>query len=510
MSCNQQAHQPDKHDEQTLAGGDSEDSMSGKKICNNQDVEANVGSDNHSSPNTELKPKQRSHKSSTEPRLCQRKFYEECPSSAITDTIYTAGVTGMDFWEISETSLNGGKDFSKGRVELQIRDRFDLTDFAEIAYQAKEVIAQKFGEEILKLHYALAIIAFRKPEAWREEMTVSASKLLDDFGEAQKRNHYIRKANRSQDSKPTQYLSKTEKLQQISHQAQLLRRIEVCVREWRYKEKNILSVRMSHLWDIFEIHEIVQPSLDGKDTFIDVEITFRPGLWFNKFANHAYLREFGYITSEALKLDPYREKLALRLAYFTLFALQQHKSGRYQIETLLTRIGYGKEIVAAKTDRVAALHLKRSFDRGLKTLGNFESPYRFDYDPDVPDWVHPDRKVKKPNHWFETWLQLNGTLRQPEALPKRLKPEPEQPQQAKKTRCKRKSAQPTPNLAEPIAFGQQVREARKAMGESLRVMAKRVEISPSQLSQIENGCYPRTLKPSLKTKILEHLGLTDE
>ena len=75
-------------DQQTLIDGDSEDSMSGKKICNNQDLEANVGSDNNRSPKTELKPKQRSHKSSTEPRLCQRKFYEECPSSAIRDTIY--------------------------------------------------------------------------------------------------------------------------------------------------------------------------------------------------------------------------------------------------------------------------------------------------------------------------------------------------------------------------------------------------------------------------------------
>ena len=130
----------------------------------------------------------------TEARLCQGRFYEECPSSAITDTVYTAGVTGMDFWGVSETSLNGEKNFSKGHVELQIRDRFDLTDFAEIAYQAKEVIAQQFGEQTLKLHYALATIAFRKPEAWNEDTKVSISKLLADFGEDKKFNHYIRDA----------------------------------------------------------------------------------------------------------------------------------------------------------------------------------------------------------------------------------------------------------------------------------------------------------------------------
>ena len=38
----------------------------------------------------------------------------------------------MDFWALKHDSFNGGKDFSSGRVELQIRDRFDLTDFAEV------------------------------------------------------------------------------------------------------------------------------------------------------------------------------------------------------------------------------------------------------------------------------------------------------------------------------------------------------------------------------------------
>jgi DNA-binding XRE family transcriptional regulator len=483
--------------------------MSGKKICNNQDVEANVGSDNHSSPNTELKPKQRSHKSSTELRLCQRKFYEECPSSAITDTVYTAGVTGMDFWEISETSLNGCKNFSKGRVELQIRDRFDLTDFAEIAYQAKEIIAQNFGEETLKLHYALAMIAFRKPEAWKEEITVSASKLLADFGENNKKKHYIPKAERDANSQPARYLSKEEKLRALVHHGYLLKRLEVSVKAWRIRNKTF-TIEHSNLWEIFQITEVFHQ--EDKNTLIDIEITYRPGKWFEKFAGHKYLREFGYITSEALKLDPYQEKMALRLAYFALFALQQHKSGRYQIETLLTRIGYENDIETAKRNGVAASNLKRSFDRGLKTLGNFEYPYLFDYEPDVPDWAHPNSKVKKPHHWFETWLQLNGTLRQPEALPKhppQPEPKPEQPQPPKKPGRKRESAQPAANLTEPIAFGQWVREARKTIGESLRTMAKELEISASQLSQIENGCYPHTIKPSLKTQIIRHLGLNE-
>ncbi|EHJ09457.1 Helix-turn-helix motif:4Fe-4S ferredoxin, iron-sulfur binding protein [Crocosphaera watsonii WH 0003] len=241
-------------------------------------------------------------------------------------------------------------------------------------------------------------------------------------------------------------------------------------------------------------------------------------MWFEKFAGNDYLREFGYLTSEALKLDPYREKMALRLAYFALFALQQHKNGRYQIVTLLKRIGYEQEIEEAKTNRVTALHLKRSFDRATNTLGNFQYPYKFDYDPDVPEWVDPDKKIKKPQGWFEIWLQLHGTLSQPEVLPKR-KPEPSKTETPTQTPVEAKQPPPPnkksksvksnikPSSSQP--FGQRVREARLSKGESLRSMAKELNISPSRLSQIENDRYPHKLQPSLIAEILAYVGLKD-
>ena len=447
---------------------------------------------------------QKETKSPTEAQLCQSKFYEECPSSAITDTVYTAGVSGMNFWELKPNSLNGGKNFSSGRVELQIRDRFDLTDFAEVAYQTKEVIARQFGEQTLKLHYALAAIAFRKPEAWKEKITVSASKLLTDFGESKKRNHYIPKAERSLSKESTRYLSKQEKLLQLAHHVYLLKRLEVWVREWRDRHKGIFTVEMSNLWDVYNIKQIVQKSLDGKDSIIDVEITYSPGSWFEKFAGHEYLREFGYLSSESLKLDPYRERMSLRIAYFALFALQKNRSGRFQIETLLRRIGYEKEIEIALIDGSAAFNLKRSFERGLKTLGKFEHPYSFIYDADVPEWVESDSKIKKPKYWFDNWLKCFGTLYQPEIQPK-LKPNlPKSDFQVDKEQT---LSHETISNIDLLAFGKQIRKARKANKKSLRTMAKQINISPSRLSQIENGRYPHPVTPELKTILLSHLGL---
>jgi DNA-binding XRE family transcriptional regulator len=164
----------------------------------------------------------------------------------------------------------------------------------------------------------------------------------------------------------------------------------------------------------------------------------------------------------------------------------------------------GRKLKRLRQTRSAASNLKRSFDRGLKTLLNFEYPYGFEYDPDAPEWVHPDSQVRKPNKWFETWLQLFGTLSEPEALPKRgSKSEQEQPKRS----TKRKSAQSSLGISDPLTFGQQVRMARKVTGKSLRAMAQQLEISPAQLSQIENGRYPHPLKPCLKARIAQYLSL---
>ncbi len=294
-------------------------------------------------------------------------------------------------------------------------------------------------------------------------------------------------------------------MRQIAHHVYLLKRLEVWVKEWRIRSKGVFAIERSNLWEIFGITDIVRENADGKSPLIDIEITYRPGLWFEKFAGHEYLREFGYLTSEALKLDPYQEKMALRLAYFALFAIQPSNYGRcYQIETLLKHIGYENEITAAKVERNIALNLKRSFDRGLRTLASFEHPYSFVYDTDVPQWVLPDSKIMKPKYWFDYWLKCSGTLQQPEITSEQATESITVYSQENK---KQKLAKEADANEKPLAFGKKIRKARKANGESLRTMAKQLNISSSRLSQIENGCYPHPVNSTLKNKLLAHLGL---
>lgn len=432
----------------------------------------------------------------TESRLCQGKGYEKFPSNEVTQTFYDAGVDTTKFWQLCGTSLKGLKTFSQGQIVLQIRDRFDINDFANLAYRAKEVIAQQLGEETLKLHCTLATIAFRKEEYWDNEITISVSKLLADFGENQRTTRYVAKSDRKELSKPNQYIPKSERLKQIVHQVRLLKRVEVWIPKWRSFKHKQIAVEMSNLWDIFCINEVTQLSATGETKLIDIEITYKPGIWFREFANNENIHDFGYITNEALKLDPVKEEMAFRLAYFALSKTQERESSKYKIKLLLKTIGYADKVEAAKNNSRAAWILKRSFDRGLKKLGKFQHPYRYEFDPDAPEWARPDSKVKKPSGWFDIWLELEGTLNSPDTLPVR----------------KNKTVEPSTTLtpltaSKPAIFGQKIRQAREKRGETQTAMAKAIGISKSKLSQIENGRYPSTISSEVESKILDYLGL---
>lgn len=308
------------------------------------------------------------------------------------------------------------------------------------------------------------------------------------------KNRYVPKRDRQESSKPNRYIPKEERLKQLAHQARLLKRIEVWIPKWKSIKQ--FAVEMSNLWDIFSINEIIQLSATGESKLIDIEITYKPGIWFREFAGNENVRDFGYITNEVLKLDAGREAMAFRLAFFALSNTQERESTKYQIERLLKTIGYGDKVEAAKNNSQAAWSLRRSFDRALKTLGNFQHPYRYELDPDAPEWARPDSNKKKPSRWFDTWLELEGTLYQPDTLPVR----------------KNKAVEPYTGLtpltaSKPAVFGQKIRQAREKRGETQTAMAKAIGISKSKLSQIENGRYPSAISSELESKILDYLGV---
>lgn len=451
--------------------------------------------------NRYIKSSERNRKLSIEPKVFKKESYVKFPKNeialAINDTVYIAGASGKDFWQSDSGSLRGGKNFSFGRVELLIKDKLDANSFAEVTYKSKEVIVKQFGEQTLKLHYILAAIAFSKPEAWNQKITVSASKLLATFGENKQNKQYISKELRELKQKTTCYLSREEKLRKLAHHIYLLKQLEVWIKE--YHERNTFSVETTNLWDIFKIKQIFKNMPDGTEKLIDIEFTFSPGSWLEKFTDSQYTREFGYLSSEILKLNVNKDKTAFRLAYYAIFCHQKTENNIFSIETLIRNIGYSVEIEVAKSDANAALNLKRSFDRAIKTLAKFEHPYKFDHQSDTPEWVYPENKIRKPQQWFDCWLMCRVTLSKPKFELKKKLPS-----------TKTDSNENLPHMHQSgtsLSFGERIRVARKSHKISLRTAAQELDISYSRLSQIETGRYPHPITPELKNQLLEFFDI---
>ena len=118
--------------------------------------------------------------------------------------------------------------------------------------------------------------------------------------------------------------------------------------------------------------------------------------------------------------------------------------------------------------------------------------------------LYTNSKIKKPAHWFDLWLACSGTLQQPEITSEHST---ESISALSQEETISKLDEKTFANKPPLSFGKQIRKARKANGESLRTMAKQVNISSSRLSQIENGCYPHPVSSTLKNKLLTYLNL---
>ena len=451
--------------------------------------------------NKYIKSSERNKQFSIEPKIFGDKPYIKFPqneiTSAINDTVYKAGTSGNNFWQSNSGNFRGGRNFSFGRVELLINNKSNANSFAEVTYKSKEVIVKQFGEQTLKLHYTLAAIAFSKPKALNKKITVSASKLLATFGENKQNKQWIPKKLRESKLKASCYLAKEEKLRKLAHHIYLLKQLEVWIKE--YQEHNTFSVETTNLWDIFKIKQIFKNMPDDTEKLIDIEFTFSPGSWFEKFNDSQYTREFGYLSSEILKLNLNKDKIAFRLAYYAIFGSQKTENNIYSIETLIKNIDCSVEIEVAKSNANEALNLKRSFDRAIKTLAEFEHPYKFNYQSDTPEWVHLENKIRKPQQWIEHWLECRVSLSKPKfELNKKLS--------STKTSPKENLHQ-TQQSINILSFGELIRNTRKSHKISLRTAAKDLGISAARLSQIETGSYPHPITPELKNQLLEFFDL---
>ena len=380
------------------------------------------------------------------------------------------------------------RHFSQGRVIEHYITSADPTSQSPeaLAEHAAWQIVEQFGIPTAYLHLVFAAHAALQPAPWEGRFRLRGSDLLKTLGMAKRTD-----------------VAKPDKLKEIAKQAELLGSVGVWV-VWR-EGKRDLTVRASRMWDVaLDVHG--QPGREaGGAAPTDITLTVRPGLWTEKFLNRAgrdaglALRHFGYLAQATLRINPYQEELAAKLAVY--LTIMSRLRATYRVHTLLAAVEPASVLQQASSHRQQRYRFKRRWDEALLTL--HEHRWQIDFDPLTyavairPDWALPEELPPHlrhlPSGYFAQLLAATLTLTPPEPIPSLLAAGLALPTRA------------APRAPVARLQGADIRQARLAKGWSQQHLAALVGKSQQWVAFIERG--QRTLQPEDHTTMRTLLDL---
>ena len=366
-------------------------------------------------------------------------------------------------------------------------------DVRLLPWEQAEQIIDKFGFNTVKLHLIFAAHTMNHLEPWQNKFTLKGSDIIKELG-WDRRND----------------LATYEKLNEIANTAYALGclLLKAVWTEGNGKNKIDCSISTSRVWDVMVDVRSGQLSLEGKiDRPHEMYLTVRPGLWFEKFLNEAgakakeALYQFGYIAKQVLKIDPYHDELALRLAIYLTMDSRIHRSGEYRVKTLLEAPSVMTKNVldSSRNDKRKTYELRQRWDNALKLLMNLG--WQIEFDDSYPEWLRPGSKAQKSVGWREVkiidWLLgAKITIKPPAPIPELL---------AAKLETKKSSK---PNITSSISLtGDQIRKAREGKGWSQRKLAGWMGVTQTLVGYWEKG--KRTPSGDMETKLRHLLEITN-
>lgn len=360
--------------------------------------------------------------------------------------------------------------FSHGRViEHYITTADPSSQSPEaLAGQAAWQIVEQFGIPTAYLHLVFAAHAAAQSAPWEGRFRLQGRDLMQTLGMAKRTD-----------------IAKADKLTELAKQAELLGSVGVWV-VWR-EGKRDLNVRASRMWDVaIDVHGQQDPD-GGAAAPTELLLTVRPGLWTEKFLNRAgraaglALRQFGYLAQATLRINPYQEELAAKLAVY--LTIMSRLRATYRVGTLLEAVEPPTTLQQAAQHRQKRYKGKRRWDDALLTL--HEHGWKIDFDPVTypltlwPDWALPETVPphlrQLPRGYFQQLLAATLTLTPPDPIPHLLAAGLELPRRA------------APSVPPVPLLGPEVRQAREAKGWSQHHLAALVGKSQQWIAFIERG-----------------------
>jgi DNA-binding transcriptional regulator YiaG len=380
----------------------------------------------------------------------------------------------------------------KNRVEVfMVGENNDI-----LALEAALQVIDLMGIEAAKIQLVFAAHVFNQSNLFQSYFTLKGTDIIQQIGWDKKHR-----------------LTVADKLSQIAsiafHLGKML--MQCTWVEGKPKGNKVdASVSISPLW-VIEVDFRGQMNIfTGKvDDPVEVYIAVRPGPWAEKWLNKMgakagiALHQFGWLAAEILKINPYHDELALKLAIHLTMAsrikMRDKNQYEHKVGSLLEAVELEARINAARQSKREAYDLKQRWDNALKLLTSIGWRVIFE-DSTYPDWLRPVSLAEKPSGWkkekiIDRLWRAKLTIMPPEPIPALL---------ATKAKLSPKQLKPAaPSWA--LMTAAQVREARKAKGWSQVKLAGWLGVSQSLVTKLERG--ERPMNRQLDTKLREVLDI---
>lgn len=272
-------------------------------------------------------------------------------------------------------------------------------------------IIQQFGPEAAYVFLIFSSYATDSDEPWAEQIRLKGTDLIRLFGWDKRTDITI-----------------AQKLKKIGHLVELVCSLSVLVKNINIGAKRYNAERGA-MWILeglgyagqlaltMDVNQPDSPTYEAGDPD-ELYIKVRPGVWTEKFLNASddgsakeALFQYGYLAKSTLQINPYRQRLASKLAIFLTIMSRIRDDGRYEVQTLLERLEPKELLESVQKDRLRRVKLIDQWDSALLTLK--ELGWEIDFDPATyPESIKPTWSLRddsesgyRPRNWLATWLK---------------------------------------------------------------------------------------------------------
>lgn len=299
-----------------------------------------------------------------------------------------------------------------------VRQSSTNQQFELVPGKAAWEIIQQFGPEAAYVLLIFSSYATDSDEPWEQQIRLKGTDLIRLFGWDKRTD-----------------INLGQKLKKIGHLVELVCSLSVFISNINVGA-NRYNVARGAMWLLEELEYAGQLALtvdteqpgsihyeagDPDELYIKV----RPGSWTEKFLNAKNLNggkealcQYGYLAKSTLQINPYRQRLASKLAIFLTIMSRIRRDGRYEVGTLLERLEPKELMETVQNSKQRRNTLITQWDNALLTLHELGWQIEFDavtYPECVrPEWSltdEPEQLRTRPRNWLPAWLKAIVTIK---------------------------------------------------------------------------------------------------